>query len=163
MRPSKAVSRWKRAEEGGQLLSKKIMKVRGEVKFLISPDNSRAVVMQEDVSNSYYSLTVIEGEDALDPCSTGTGKQYEIPNPKLTVAFWFSPDSTKVLCLTTASKTKDEIIFQRNSIRSLIESEMQYTVFNFPLQELREYETFKPTPYFVVTYVPYFSQYAQVK
>ena len=68
----------------------------------------------------------------------------------------------QVLCLTTAVKTKDEVIFQKNSIRSLIESEMQYTVFNFPLQELREYDAFKPTPYFVVTYMPYFSQYAQV-
>ena len=67
-----------------------------------------------------------------------------------------------MLCLTTAVKTKDEVIFQKNSIRSLIESEMQYTVFNFPLQELREYDAFKPTPYFVVTYMPYFSQYAQV-
>ena len=159
---SKAISRWKRDDNGGALLSKKIMKVRGDVKFLVSPDNSRAVVMQEDVSNGYYSLTVIDGEDALDPSSTGTGNQYEIPNPKLTVAFWFSPDSTKILLLTTASKSKDEVIFQRNSMRSLIESDMQYTVFNFPLQELREYDTFKPTPYFVVTYVPYFSQYAQV-
>jgi hypothetical protein len=161
---SKAISRWKREEnEGGQLRSKKIMQVRGDVKFLVSPDNSRAVVMQEDVSNSYYSLTVIEGEDALDPSSDAKGNQYELPNPKLTVAFWFSPDSTKVLCLTTAVKTKDDVIFQKNSIRSLIESEMQYTVFNFPLQELREYEVFKPTPYFVVTYMPYFSQYAQVR
>ena len=66
------------------------------------------------------------------------------------------------MCLTTSVKTKDEVIFQKNSIRSLIESEMQYTVFNFPLQELREYDAFKPTPYFVVTYMPYFSQYAQV-
>ena len=161
---SKAISRWKREENGaGQLRSKKIMQVRGDVKFLVSPDNSRAVVMQEDVANSYYSLTVIEGEDALDPSSDAMGTQYELPNSKLTVAFWFSPDSTKVLCLTTAVKTKDEVIFQKNSIRSLIESEMQYTVFNFPLQELREYEVFKPTPYFVVTYMPYFSQYAQVR
>ena len=29
-------------------------------------------------------------------------------------------------------------------------------------QELREYEIFKPTPYFMKTYVPFFSMYAQV-
>lgn len=39
---------------------------------------------------------------------------------------------------------------------------MQWTVFNFPLQELREYDSFKPTPYFMKTYVPFFSQYTQV-
>jgi hypothetical protein len=39
---------------------------------------------------------------------------------------------------------------------------MQYTVFNFPLKELREYDIFKPTPYFMKTYVPFSSQYAQV-
>jgi hypothetical protein len=159
---SRALSRWKRDEEGGLLKGKKLMKVRGEVKFLVSPDHSRAVVMQEDISNGYYSLTVIEGEDALDPSSSSMGLQYEVPTPKLTVAFWFSPDSTKVLLLTAASKSKADVIFQRNSIKSLTESEVQYTVFNFPLQELKEYDNFKPTPYFAVTYVPYFSQYAQV-
>ncbi len=41
-------------------------------------------------------------------------------------------------------------------------SDMQWAIFNFPLQELREYDTFRPTPYFMKTYVPFFSQYAQV-
>jgi hypothetical protein len=49
------------------------MKVRGEVKFLVSPDNSRAVVMQEDISNGHYSVTVVEGEDALDPSHSSLG------------------------------------------------------------------------------------------
>jgi hypothetical protein len=158
---SRAISRFKRDKETGLLQSKKIMKVRGEVQFLMSPDNSRAVVIQEDISNGHYSVTVVEGEDALDPSHSSTGNQYVLPTPKLTVAFWFSPDSTKILCMNVAGRTKDEILFQRNSFRSLCESELQYTVFNFPLQEIREYDIFKPTPYFANSYIPFFSQYFQ--
>ena len=98
----------------------------------------------------------------MDPSSTGGGKIYELPNPKLTVAFWFSPDSTKILCLTAAGKVIDDVISQKNKFRVALNSDMQYTVFNFPLQELREYESFKPTPYFMKTYVSFSSQYAQV-
>merc|ERR1739848_283710 len=43
-----------------------------------------------------------------------------------------------------------------------LNSDMQWSVYNFPLDELREYDTFKPTPYFMKTYVPFFSQYSQV-
>ena len=160
---SKAISRFKRNGETGELKSKRIMEVKGEVHFLVSPDNSRAVVLQEDIDNGHYSLTVIEGEDALDPSSTGTGRQYELPNKKLTVAFWFSPDSTKVLCLTAAGKVIEDVISQKSRFRVALNSEMQYTVFNFPLQELREYDAFKPTLYFMKTYVSFSSQYAQVR
>jgi len=158
---TKALSRWKRGENG-QPFSKKLIKVQGQVQFLASPDNSKLVVLQEDINIGHYSLTVIEGEDALDPASESLGKQYELPNSKLTVAFWFSPDSTKVLCLTAAGKSKEDVVVQKNTFRVGLNSDMQWTVFNFPLQEVREYETFKPTPYFMKTYVPFFSQYAQV-
>jgi len=158
---SKAISRWKR-DSNGQPMSKKILKVQGQVQFLVSPDCTKAVVLQEDINIGHYSITVIEGEDALDPCSSSTGKQYELPSTKLIVAFWFSPDSTKVLCLTAAGKSKEDVATQKSTFRVGLNSDMQWTVFNFPLQELREYETFKPTPYFMKTYVPFFSQYAQV-
>ena len=159
---SKSLSRFKR-DQNGELKSKKLMQVRGEVQFLVSPDNSRAVVLQEDIDVGHYSLTVIESESALDPSSDSTGVQYEIPNKKLTVAFWFSPDSTKILCLTAAGKNTDDVINQKNRFRVALNSDMQSTVFNFPLQELREYDTYKPTPYFMKTYVSFSSQYAQVR
>ena len=161
---SKSISRWKR-DENGEMRSKKIMEVRGQVNFLVAPDNSRAVVLQEDIEAGHYRLTVIEGEDALDPSSSSSGVQYELPNSKLTVAFYFSPDSTKLLCLTAARHTLEDVMMQRargNSFQVGINSDMQYSVFNFPMQELREYETFKPTPYFMKTYVAFSSQYAQV-
>ena len=158
---SKALSRWKR-DANGEPMSKRIMEVRGEANFLVSPDNSRAVVLQEDIDAGHYSVTVIEGEDALDPSSPSLGHQYPLPNQKLTVAFWFSPDSTKILCLTAAGKVIEDVITQKNRFRVALNSDMQYTVFNFPLQELREYDIFKPTPYFMKTYVSFSSQYAQV-
>jgi hypothetical protein len=157
---SKALSRWKRNEDGS-LKSKKLMPLKGQVQFLVSPDNSRVVVLEEDINQGHYALTVIEGEDALDPASTSTGKMYELPNSKLTVAFWFSPDSTKILCLTAAGKSQEDVKALKGSFKVALNSEMQWSVFNFPLQELREYDVFKPTSYFMRTYVPFFSQYAQ--
>lgn len=158
---SKALSRWKRDAQG-KPFSKKLKKVQGQVQFLVSPDSSKAIILEEDINIGHYSLTVIQGEDALDPSNPSEGLQYELPNPKLTVAFWFSPDSTKVLCLTAAGKSKDDVIKQKSAFRVGLNSEMQWAVYNFPMQELKEFETFKPTPYFMKTYVPFFSQYAQV-
>lgn len=98
---SRALSRWKRNADG-TLQCKRLRPVKGQVQFLASPDSSRAVVLEEDVNAGHYALTVIEGEDALDPSSAGTGRQYELSSDQLTVAFWFSPDSTKLLCLNAA-------------------------------------------------------------
>jgi hypothetical protein len=64
------------------------------------------VVLEEDVTTGHYSLSVIEGEDTLDPAAIETvGRQYELPIDRLALAFWFSPDSTKLLCLTAAGTT----------------------------------------------------------
>jgi hypothetical protein len=61
------------------------------------------VVLEEDAAAGYYALTAIEGEDALDPARPAAqGRQFELPLDRLTLAFWFSPDSTKLLCLTAA-------------------------------------------------------------
>lgn len=158
---SKALSRWKR-DSSGQLPTKKLLPIKGQVQFFVSPDSSKAVVLQEDINIGHYSLTAIEGEAALDPASPETGRVYELPNDKLTVAFWFSPDSTKVLCLTAAGKSRDDVKSQKGAFRVGLNSDMQWSVYNFPLDELRGYDTFKPTPYFMKTYVPFFSQYGQV-
>jgi len=128
----------------------------------VSPDSSRVVVLQEDINIGLYSLTVIEGESALDPESDSLGQQYELPNDKLTVAFWFSPDSTKLLCLNAVGKSKADVSTQKSQFRVGLNSDMQWSVFSFPTQELGNFDVFKPTPYFMKTYVPFFSQYAQV-
>jgi hypothetical protein len=160
---TKALSRWKRSgAPNGELASKKIMKVTGQVQFLVSPDGSRAVVLEEDINIGHYSLRVIEGEDALDPSNPSTGNIYDLPHSKLTVAFWFSPDSTKVLLLTANGKSREDVQRDKSAFRVGLNSEMQWSVYNAPLQELREYDSFKPTSYFMKTYVPFFSQYAQV-
>jgi hypothetical protein len=158
---SKALSRWKRDEDTGKQYSKKLLKVMGQVQFLVSPDHSRAIVLQEDINVGHYSLTVLDGESGLDPASLVMPKIYEMPHNKLTVAFWFSPDSTKLLCLTAAGKTRDDVMSQKSQFRVGLNSDMEWVVYNFPLQEWKSYDTFKPTPYFIKTYVPFFSQYAQ--
>ena len=196
---TKALSRWKRDPISGELPSKRLMQLEGQVQFMASPDSSKVVVLQEDINLGLYALKVVDGESALDPASPDTGNIYDLPQDKLTVAFWFSPDSTKVLCLTAAGKNKDDVKSQKSTFRVGLNSDMQWSVYNFPLQvrfrcrsrirfsstnpsfyhlvltpnlfplsplpslqELREYDTFKPTPYFSKTYVPFFSQYGQV-
>lgn len=158
---TKAISRWKRDSQGISY-TKKLLPVKGQVQFLVSPDNSKVVVLQEDINSGHYSLTVIEGEDALDPANAATGKVYEIPNDKVTVAFWFSPDSSKLLSLCASDKFKSDITNLKNNLRVGLNSVMQWNVYNFVLNESKDYEVFKPTPYFMKTYVPFFSQYAQV-
>ena len=158
---TKALSRWKR-DPAGAPHSKRLMRVQGQVQFLVSPDGSKALVLQEDINAGHYSLTVVEGEAALDPSTAETGKLYELPTSRLAVSFWFSPDSSKVLLLSPAGKVKDDVASQKSAMKIALNSDMAWTVFNFPSQEVREYEQFKPTPYFMKSYVPFFSQYAQV-
>eukprot|EP01041_Mallomonas_annulata_P004065 gene4065-8081_t len=160
---TKSLSRWKR---GADMLpsSKRLLRLQGgQVQLKVSPDHSRAVILEEDITAGHNRLTAIEGEGALDPCSPDMGNIYEIPlEDKLTSAFWISPDSTKVLCLTIAGLTKDDLVSKRVTGKVALNADMQWMVYNFPLQESKEYDTFKSTPYFMKTYVPFFSQYAQV-
>ena len=79
------------------------------------------------------------------------------------MSFWFSPDSTSLLLLTAAGQgSQSNVEIEKSGFKVPLNADMQWHVFNFPLKELREYETFKPTPYFMKTNVPFFSQYAQV-
>jgi hypothetical protein len=131
---SKALSRWKRDPISGALPSKRLMPLQGQVQFVVSPDSSKVVVLQEDTNLGLYDLKVIEGEAALDPASPDTGNIYDLPHDKLTVAFWFSPDSTKVLLLTAADKNKSDVTSEKSTFRVGLNSNMQWSIYNFPLQ-----------------------------
>ena len=52
---TKSLSRWKRDPTTGEPITKKIMELKGQSQFLVSPDNSRAVVLQEDINSGLYS------------------------------------------------------------------------------------------------------------
>lgn len=168
---SRSLSRWKRGPDGLPR-SKRLLELKGQTQFLVSADNSKAVVLEEDLVEGHYKLTVIDGEKALDPSDPSMGNIYELPCPRLTVAFWLSPDSTKVrvsaiahisharhslssiptpqiLLLTAAGKLASEVQTQRGQTRVALNSDMQWSVYNFPLGEIRDYEIFKPTPYFM--------------
>jgi hypothetical protein len=110
------------------------MRLEGQVQFVVSPDSSKVVVLQENINLGVYVLKVIEGESALDPTSPDIGNVYDLPHDKLTVAFWFSPDSTKVLLLTAAGKTKNDVKSEKSTFRVGLNSNMQWSVYNFPLE-----------------------------
>ena len=65
---TKALSRFKR-DAAGKPLSKRLLRIQGQVQFLVAPDSSRAVVLQEDVNMGLYSVTVIEGYGLHHPIS----------------------------------------------------------------------------------------------
>ena len=82
---------------------------------------------------SLYSLVVVDGEDALDPLSPSLGMQYDLPQDRLTIAFWFFPgtphplptlslspalsvrcaDFTKLLCLTQGTLVGTMFLIKR--------------------------------------------------
>jgi hypothetical protein len=143
---TKALSRWKRDKNNyGKLKSKKLFPVKGQVQFLMSPDSSKLVVLQQDINTGLYSLLVIDSESGLDPNNEINIIPYEIPHDQLSVAFWFSPDSTKLLCLNTVGKSKNDILLQKSQFRVGLDSDMQWSVWNFPLKEIKDYDVFKPT------------------
>jgi len=169
---SKAISRWKRVynETDGtySLPSKRLLPVKGQVQFLVSADHTKVAILEEDINIGHHKVTIIDGEEGLDPASPAEGRRFEIPTDRVTVAFWFSPDSTKLLCLTSR-QTKEEIAMMKGNFKSGtggaaggFGADMQWLVYNFPLDEVKKYDTFKPTPYFMKTYAAFFSQYAQM-
>lgn len=162
---TKAISPWKRDPLNDDLIaSKRLKAVKGYVDFLVSPDNSKAVILEHDANIGHYAVTVIEGEDALDPLATSSfGKVYELPFEHVISAFWFSPDSSKLLCLASASMTKEDVMVQKGKAQLPVQSEMQWLVYHFPLQEALKYDTCYPTAYFMKHIVPHFTQYARVR
>ncbi|CAN0468884.1 unnamed protein product, partial [Ectocarpus sp. 8 AP-2014] len=81
---------------------KRICPTRGFSTFGVSPDGQRLCLMQQDMTTGFYTISILEGgEGALDPLSTATMEQVEIPLDRVIMAFFFSPDSTKLLCLAT--------------------------------------------------------------
>jgi hypothetical protein len=156
---------------------KRLLAVRGNVHFLVSPDHSKVAVMEEVTSGSayHYRLRIVDGEQYLDPAnlamlddpfltheaiSQPEKQQYqahviEFPANKKAVAFWFSPDSSQLLLFLQSDP---------DETATLLTADTQLTaaVFNIPLKQYREYVTFRPTSYFRKTYLTFFTQFAQV-
>lgn len=178
---TKALSRYKRYEhilgdieryvdlQGERVLdiypSKQLKKVRGQVHFAVSPDHSRFVVLEEDFNVGHYSLVTIDGEQFLDPLDDATPTFPSAPTTigdRIITAFWFSPDSSKLLCLTSANRRLSDLMREKKGFSVGLNAPMTWFVYCFTSKQWREYDTFQPTPYFMKTYVPFFSMYAQV-
>lgn len=68
----------------------------------------------------------------------------------------------QVLFLSAAERSKADITTQKGDFKVAANSPMQWSVFNFPYEEMRTFDTFKPTVYFMKTNIPFFDQYSQV-
>ncbi|CAM9555574.1 unnamed protein product, partial [Hapterophycus canaliculatus] len=134
---------------------------RGFSTFGVSPDGQRLCLMQQDMTTGFYTISVLEGgEGALDPLSTATMEQVEIPLDRVIMAFFFSPDSTKLLCLAT-KMSKSELAVARSSMRLGFQLKFQWVIYDCETRDVQLLEEFSPRPFFLKMYLPYFDMFAQ--
>jgi hypothetical protein len=151
---------------------KRLARVKGTVSFVVSPDSSKALVLQEDLQSGHYQLDLLDDEELLNPMNTEITsplvtdakaddqrpsnelvQRFNLSNPLL--AFWFSPDSNKILFLAATKPTLSRIAMN---------DEMFYIVYDTDTKELRSFrdKPFIPSPYFMKAIVPFFTQHTQV-
>jgi hypothetical protein len=129
------------------------------------------VANTEQTTNTETSLFVIEGENTLDPSNPEAPAPYELQTDEPAEAVWFSPDSTKILILTKASvgSPTDSLQSRASSDTPMSEgagigtgtSKHRWCVYNFLTKEMRQFDVFCSTAYFMQTYVPFFAQYSR--
>jgi len=80
---------------------KRIMPISSSVAMQVSPDNQRVALLEQQTGSC--RVIVIEGEhDWLDPRNPDAKvSSFDLPIGHITAAFWFSPDSKKLLCFST--------------------------------------------------------------
>ncbi|CAM9274655.1 unnamed protein product [Ectocarpus sp. 6 AP-2014] len=140
---------------------KRICPTRGFSTFGVSPDGQRLCLMQQDMTTGFYTISVLEGgEGALDPLSTATMEQVEMPLDRVIMAFFFSPDSTKLLCLAT-KMSKSELAVARSSMRLGFQLKFQWVIYDCETRDVQLLEEFSPRPFFLKMYLPYFDMFAQ--
>eukprot|EP00752_Nemacystus_decipiens_P007675 g6861.t2 len=140
---------------------KRLCPTRGFSTFGVSPDGQRLCLMQQDMTTGFYTISVLEGgEGALDPLSTSTMEQVEIPLDRVIMAFFFSPDSTKLLCLAT-KMSKSELAVARSSMRLGFQLKFQWVIYDCETRNVQLLEEFSPRPFFLKMYLPYFDMFAQ--
>ncbi|CAM9742109.1 unnamed protein product [Ascophyllum nodosum] len=168
------------SEEGQHLVSvrvdgsakKRLCPTRGFSTFGVSPDGNRVCLMQQDLSTGFYTISVLEGgEKALDPLSTATMEQVEIPLDRVVMAFFFSPDSRKLLCLATKASilsfalgimSKNELAVARSSMRLGFQlKKFQWMIYDCDARRVQLLEEFSPRQFFLKMYLPYFDMFAQ--
>ncbi|CAM9477847.1 unnamed protein product [Chrysoparadoxa australica] len=141
---------------------KKLLPVKGFSSFGISPDQSKVCLMQQDLATGFYSLAVLQDKDgetdALDPTSAATLELKEIPIENIALAFFFSPDSKKLLLLSTQAK-KGELAVARGFLKRGSNLGCSWMVYDLETNKVTEYARFHPRPFFVKVYLPFLDQF----
>jgi TolB protein len=132
-----------RLDDAGNVLQK-LATSRAGMLFVMSP--SRELVAYVPLSIGGAGNLRIVGVD-------GNGDREAIATPVLT--FLWSPDSTKLAFLTTASETDRTVAFKGQATLTL-----RWNVLDLPTGEARALKSFEPTEAFL-NLLPFFDQYAQ--
>ena len=132
-----------RLDDAGNVLQK-LATSRSGMLFVMSP--SRELVAYVPLSIGGAGNLRIVGVD-------GNGDREAIATPVLT--FLWSPDSTKLAFLTTASETDRTVAFKAQATLTL-----RWNVLDLPTGEARALKSFEPTEAFL-NLLPFFDQYAQ--
>jgi Tol biopolymer transport system component len=137
--------------------------VKGYSRFAISPDEKKVVLMQQDAQTGYYSLSMLDGGAALDPLSDpkeAPVERRELPVDKVALAYFFSPDSKKLLLLTSTVPVS-EIASVRLIIRGGITSQCLWKLYDLETGEVHDYGSIIPRTFFARVYLPFLDQYCQ--
>mmetsp|Transcript_18513 Transcript_18513/g.23942 ORF Transcript_18513/g.23942 Transcript_18513/m.23942 type:complete len:554 (+) Transcript_18513:67-1728(+) len=141
--------------------SKRLVPVKGFSTFIVSPDEQKIALMQQDLITGFYSISMVSAnDDALDPESKAVVENRELPMDNICLAFFWSPDSKKLLTLAT-NFSKDELALARNSLKQGYNLKCRWTVYDTETGETKPYAEFVPRSFYIKVYLPFFDQYAQ--
>ncbi|CAM9496371.1 unnamed protein product, partial [Phaeothamnion confervicola] len=142
--------------DGGQ--KKRICPVRGFSNFVMSPNGERLALMQQDLATGFYSISVLQGKDAFDPLSDAAVEQVEVPVDRVILGCYWSPDSSRLLCLATQAN-KNELAVARNSMKMGFNLKGRWVVYDCATRRTLKFGEFVPRPFFMRVYLPFFDQF----
>ena len=152
--------------------------------FVVAPDHRKVAVLDVHPTTQRRRLRVLLGEELLDPLHPASVQDavnvVEIPVDAAPgglepAACWFSPDAAQLLVYSTTrtrtGTTATAVVDATSSVAVAEEGEDDHGateeaslgVYHLPMRQFHaDVVRFHPTRYFRATYVPFFTQYAQV-
>ncbi|CAM9972909.1 unnamed protein product [Heterosigma akashiwo] len=117
--------------------------------------------MQQDLITGAYSVKLVRADgDALDPTSDAPVSQEDLPVGNILLAYFWSPDSTKLLCLST-NFGRNELALARNALKQGYNLKCRWKVVDVDTGKVTNYPEFTPRTFYIKVYLPFFDQYAQ--
>lgn len=137
---------------------KKTVRINGFATFAVSPNGRYTALMEEDSARGVYRMSILRGRGAVDPYCDEEFEQEFIEVKHVIAAFYFSPDSEKLLLMTTTSPSH-EFSVTRNTMNLGVSLTCRWQCYYLRDRRMLSYGLFNPRPYALKAFVPFFDQY----